>query len=461
MNEETEQRTAGYITLPFAVLDGWVGQNAQYLKWWTLLRREASWTDKTVWYNHQQVYLQARQVIVTVNSLVKQWQVSKPTVIHFLQRLEHEKLIERQTDSRKTIITITPLGWADSEVKQEVTPAVKVDHDVDHQTYRQPLPPIYNKEKNIIASGGARTREEEVANHDFDEIISFFNQQMKGKGIQQVAIITSERRQAFERLVSQTGVNKDTLKQAIKNAAESDFLNGKGPKGWVASFDWMMMPQNFQKVLENNYRNKPVTQQVQYGTTDGYQDPRRGVEASRTSSYASGYDRPIKKLAHFLTDGGDNRFMIVLDGSTATGKTTLMTAMRQALRWLTDHRLVSDDVGLRILDATKICTLMDSSRDWNELLSWPSYLGIEDLGCEPAEILRWGNPLYPVRELITERYKLRLPMVVSTNLDSDQLREHLGLRIVSRMNEMAFYIHFENEDFRKLAWYSHHPEAKN
>ena len=293
-SEETEQRTAGYITLPLAVLDGWVGQNAQYLKWWTQLRREASWTDKTVWYNRQQVYLQARQVIVTVNSLVKQWQVSKPTVIHFLQRLEHEKLIERQTDSRKTIITITPLGWADSEVKQEVASVVKVEHDVDHQTYQQPLPPIINnKEKNIIASGGARTREEEVANHDFDEIISFFNQQMKGKGIQQVAIITSERRQAFERLMSQTGVNKDTLKQAIKNAAESDFLNGKGSKGWVASFDWMMIPQNFQKVLENNYRNKPVTQQVQYGTTDGYQDPRRGVEASRTSSYASGYDRPL------------------------------------------------------------------------------------------------------------------------------------------------------------------------
>ena len=308
-SEETEQRTAGYITLPLAVLDGWVGQNAQYLKWWTQLRREASWTGKTVWHNRQQVYLQARQVIVTVNSLVKQWQVSKPTVIHFLQRLESEKLIERQTDSRKTIITITPLGWADSEVKQEVASVVKVDHDVDHQSYHQPLPPIINnKEKNIIASGGARTREEEVANRcemeevrclkdndkdSFDEIVAYFNEQMKGKGIQQVAIITSERRQAFERLVSQTGVNKDTLKQAIKNAAESDFLNGKGPKGWVASFDWMMIPQNFQKVLENNYRNKPVTQQVQYGTTDGYQDPRRGVEASRTSSYASGYDRPL------------------------------------------------------------------------------------------------------------------------------------------------------------------------
>ena len=308
-SEETEQRTAGYITLPLAVLDGWVGQNAQYLKWWTQLRREASWTDKMVWYNHQQVYLQARQVIVTVNSLVKRWNVSKPTVVNFLQRLEHDKLIDRQTDSRKTIITITPLGWADSEVKSEVTSVVKVDHDVDRQTYPQPLPPNnINKEKNIIASGGARTREAAVANRcemeevrclkdndkdSFDEIVAYFNEQMAGKTIPQVAIVTPERRHAFERLMAQTGVNKDNVKQAIKNAAESDFLNGKGQKGWVASFDWMMVPQNFQKVLENNYRNKQVTQQVQYGTTDGYQDPRRGVEASRTDSYASGYDRPL------------------------------------------------------------------------------------------------------------------------------------------------------------------------
>ena len=284
----------GYITIPMAVLEGWVGQNERYLKWWTLLRREASWTAKTIWYNRQQVYLQPRQVLVTVNSLVKQWGVSKPTVIRFLQRLEQDKFIERQKDNRKTIITITALGWADSEVKPVVTSEVKVDPEVDRQTYPQAnLSPFIDKNINYKASvGGARTREE-AANKDFDEIISFFNQQMKGKGIQQVAIITSERRQAFERLMSQTGVNKDTLKQAIKNASESDFLNGKGPKGWVASFDWMMMPQNFQKVLENNYRNKPVTQQVQYGTTDGYQDPRRGVEASRTSSYASGYDRPL------------------------------------------------------------------------------------------------------------------------------------------------------------------------
>ncbi len=291
-SDETEQRTAGYITIPMVVLDGWVGHNDRYLKWWTWLRREACWTEREVWFNRQQVYLQARQVIVTVNLLVKRWGVSKPTIIRFLHRLEQDKLIERQIDNHKTIITITLLGWADLEVKPEVKETVKVDNHVDRQTYPQAYPtPFKDKEINIIAGGGARTREEAVAINDFDEIIEFFNQQMTGKVIPQVVLKTPERRQAFEQLIAQTGIDKESVKQAIVNAAASDFLNGKGQKGWIADFDWIMVPQHFQKVLENFYRNKQVSQT--YGTTNGYQDPRRGVEVSRTDSFAAGYDRPL------------------------------------------------------------------------------------------------------------------------------------------------------------------------
>ena len=290
-NEETEQRKAKYITIPVVVLDGWIGHNDRYLKWWTWLRREASWTENAVWFGDQQVYLQARQVLVTVNLLVKQWQVSKPTVIRFLQRLEREKLIERQMDSRKTVITITPLGWAESEVKPVVKEAVKVDHEVDRQVLPQTLPlHLFYQEDNNIACGGLRTREE-VAKNDFDEIIDFFNELMRGKTIPQVELKTPERREALTSLMAQTGADIDKVKTAIRNAAASDFMNGKGPKGWVADFDWMMMPQHFKRVLENFYRNKQFTQ-VQYGT-NGYQDPRRGVEASGTQSFAAGYDRPF------------------------------------------------------------------------------------------------------------------------------------------------------------------------
>ena len=160
---------------------------------------------------------------------------------------------------------------------------------------------VLYRENNIIAGGqSARdTREEGVANNlkldfekdDFDEVVAFFNEQMKGKKIPQVVVKTPERRQAFEQLIAQTGVDMDSVKQAIRNAAASDFLNGKGQKGWIADFDWIMVPQHFQKVLENFYRNKQVIQT--YGTTNGYQDPRRGVEASRTDSFAAGYDRPL------------------------------------------------------------------------------------------------------------------------------------------------------------------------
>ena len=304
-NEEAEgqqQRPAGYITIPMVVLNGWVGQDERYLRWWMWLRREAAWADREVCYNRQTVYLQMRQVLVTVNLLVKQWGVSKPTVIRFLQRLEQDKLIEREKDTRKTIITITPLGWADLEVKpvvkSEVKPEVKVDHDVDRQAYHSHL---VNRENNIIAGGqSARdTREEAVANNleldfekdNFDEVVAFFNEQMKGKKIPQVVVKTPERRQAYTRLIAETQVDIDSVKQAIMNAAESDFLNGSGQKGWIADFDWILVPQHFLKVLENFYRNKQIVQT--YGTTNGYQDPRRGVEASRTDSFAAGYDRPL------------------------------------------------------------------------------------------------------------------------------------------------------------------------
>ena len=201
-----------------------------------------------------------------------------------------------------TIITITPLGWADLEVKpvvkSEVKSEVKVDQQLDRQAYHSHL--LY-RENNIIAGGqSARdTREEVVANNleldfekdNFDEVVAFFNEQMKGKKIPQVVVKTPERRQAYTRLIAETQVDIDSVKQAIMNAAESDFLNGSGQKGWIADFDWIMVPQHFQKVLENFYRNKQITQT--YGTTNGYQDPRRGVEASRTDSFAAGYDRPL------------------------------------------------------------------------------------------------------------------------------------------------------------------------
>ncbi len=52
---------------------------------------------------------------------------------------------------------------------------------------------------------------------------------------------------------------------AIERAAQSDFLNGGNRKGFVASFDWVMRPTNFLKVIEGNYDNR---ENNQYTTTN-------------------------------------------------------------------------------------------------------------------------------------------------------------------------------------------------
>lgn len=49
---------------------------------------------------------------------------------------------------------------------------------------------------------------------------------------------------------------EDKILEAIENVKESSFLKGQNSKGWTITFDWLVKPNNFLKVLEGNYRDK-------------------------------------------------------------------------------------------------------------------------------------------------------------------------------------------------------------
>ena len=49
---------------------------------------------------------------------------------------------------------------------------------------------------------------------------------------------------------------KDAFFEAITKAVNSDFLKGQNQKNWSASFDWIIKPTNFEKILSGNYDNK-------------------------------------------------------------------------------------------------------------------------------------------------------------------------------------------------------------
>ena len=47
----------------------------------------------------------------------------------------------------------------------------------------------------------------------------------------------------------------DTVIAAIERIKDSDFLQGKNNRNWIITFDWLVKPSNFPKVLEGNYDN--------------------------------------------------------------------------------------------------------------------------------------------------------------------------------------------------------------
>lgn len=95
-----------------------------------------------------------------------------------------------------------------------------------------------------------------------DMLMKTFNEYAKklGSKIPPIRKMTPRRIQAANRLLAEYG--NDTLFDGILLALRNDFLNGGGPNGWVASFDWILDPSNFLQILEGQYTdgrksNKP------------------------------------------------------------------------------------------------------------------------------------------------------------------------------------------------------------
>lgn len=52
------------------------------------------------------------------------------------------------------------------------------------------------------------------------------------------------------------GYGEEAILEAIEEVRQSEFLQGANTRGWTITFDWLLKPNNFQKVLEGQYRTK-------------------------------------------------------------------------------------------------------------------------------------------------------------------------------------------------------------
>ena len=84
-------------------------------------------------------------------------------------------------------------------------------------------------------------------------VMDHWNERMKGVGIPSIVAIGGNRRSHVLARMREYGV--EAVAKVIDMVAASRFLQGSNNRGFVATFDWVIKPANFIKILEGNYND--------------------------------------------------------------------------------------------------------------------------------------------------------------------------------------------------------------
>ena len=82
-------------------------------------------------------------------------------------------------------------------------------------------------------------------------------------GLQEIKAINAgtNRHKLLNARIKDYGIDK--VLETIESVNRSSFLKGQNNRGWVITFDWLIKPNNFVKVMEGNYIDKVAEQQTE------------------------------------------------------------------------------------------------------------------------------------------------------------------------------------------------------
>lgn len=145
------------------------------------------------------------------------------------------------------------------------------DNDVSKETDNN----IPSKEGLSISENPKVDPAKRCAKIDFAAIKEYWNTKhdQSGSVMRWLTLMSDQRKGNVRSRIREYGGDVQMVYKAIDKAMASDFMNGKNGKGWVASFDWMMCPSNFPKVLEGNYDNEQPAGSQQPQAAAKAQDP--------------------------------------------------------------------------------------------------------------------------------------------------------------------------------------------
>lgn len=149
-----------------------------------------------------------------------------------IEREKKEKFFERQSINGKK-------GGRPKINKPKLNPNVTQKKPLEDEDEKE------NEKEDVIVY-----EKEEI---DFEKIINIFNSVCNN--LPTVKKLTVKRKSAINARVNE--YNLLEVGNVFKLVRDSAFLNGESDLSWQADFDWIMNPNNFIKILEGKYKNKP------------------------------------------------------------------------------------------------------------------------------------------------------------------------------------------------------------
>ena len=112
------------------------------------------------------------------------------------------------------------------------------------------------------SSPDTMTRAEHKDTVPYSEIVELWNTFVVS--LPAVQRITDARKKAIKARFNENGKDRDFFRSVFVSVEASDFLTGKTSSStFKASFDWVMCPSNWAKIIEGNYANKGKARQMQ------------------------------------------------------------------------------------------------------------------------------------------------------------------------------------------------------
>ena len=211
-------------------------------------------------------------------------------------------------------------------------------------------------------------------------------------------------------------------------AVKSQLLHQKTSKEY---FKWPLSQQNAEDLLLAAYMAEVESRNRVY------------IDDSNTRNN-------ISRIAGHLV--APKKFGLMLAGTCGNGKTSLLKAIQSATNFLNLKYEVRSDkeekIAISIIDVKDIIA---NCKDYQmmEVYKKTPYLGIDDMGKEPKEVLDYGNVCNPVIDLIEYRYDKQLTTFITTNLTPEEFKDKYGERITDRFREMIEKIVFNDGSYRK------------